>query len=166
MYTTTIGSDYGYSTSAGIGAMLGVYSIVYLAIIVVMIVAMWKVFTKAGKPGWAAIVPIYNTYTLFDMVYGKGWKFLFLLVPFYNIYVGIKLYIDLAHAFGKSGGFAVGLIFLNPIFMCILGFGSAVFETPYKSVKVNIENTMTGTARQMSDEEAKAALKAKLQARK
>ena len=165
MYTTTIGSDYGYGASAGLGAMMGVYSIVWLAVCVAMIVAMWKVFTKAGKPGWAAIIPIYNTYTLFDMVYGKGWKFLFLLVPFYNIYVGIKLYIDLAHCFGKSGGFAVGLIFLNPIFMCILGFGSAVFESPYYK-SVHVQATMAGTARQMSDEEAKAALKAKLQARK
>lgn len=165
MYTTTIGSDYGYGASAGLGAMMGVYIVVWLAVCVVMIVAMWKVFTKAGKPGWAAIIPFYNTYTLFDMVYGNGWKFLFLLVPFYNIYVGIKMYIDLASAFGKSGGFAVGLIFLNPIFMCILGFGPAVFEPKcYTSIKK--QAMPTGTARQMSDEEAKAALKAKLQSRK
>ncbi len=160
MYTT-IGSDYGYGASSGLGTMVGVYSVVWLA----MIVAMWKVFTKAGKPGWAAIIPFYNTYTLFDMVYGDGLKFLFLLVPFYNIYISIKLYIDLASAFGKSGGFAVGLIFLNPIFMCILGFGPAVFEPKcYTSVKK--QAMPTGTARQMSDEEAKAALKAKLQSRK
>ena len=160
MYTT-IGSDYGYGASAVLGTMVGVYSVVWLA----MIVGMWKVFTKAGKPGWAAIIPFYNTYTLFDMVYGDGWKFLFLLVPFYSIYISIKLYIDLASAFGKSGGFAVGLIFLNPIFMCILGFGPAVFEPKcYTSVKK--QAMPTGTARQMSDEEAKAALKAKLQSRK
>lgn len=160
MYTT-IGSDYGYGASSGLGTMVGVYSVVWLAIIV----AMWKVFTKAGKPGWAAIIPFYNTYTLFDMVYGDGCKFLFLLVPFYNIYISIKLYIDLASAFGKSGGFVVGLIFLNPIFMCILGFGPAVFEPKcYTSVKK--QAMPTGTARQMSDEEAKAALKAKLQSRK
>ena len=160
MYTT-IGSDYGYGASAVLGTMVGVYSVVWLA----MIVGMWKVFTKAGKPGWAAIIPFYNTYTLFDMVYGDGWKFLFLLVPFYRIYISIKLYIDLASAFGKSGGFAVGLIFLNPIFMCILGFGPAVFEPKcYTSVKK--QAMPTGTARQMSDEEAKAALKAKLQSRK
>lgn len=160
MYTT-IGSDYGYGASAVLGTMVGVYSVVWLA----MIVGMWKVFTKAGKPGWAAIIPFYNTYTLFDMVYGDGWKFLFLLVPFYRIYIRIKLYIDLASAFGKSGGFAVGLIFLNPIFMCILGFGPAVFEPKcYTSIKK--QAMPTGTARQMSDEEAKAALKAKLQSRK
>ncbi len=102
--------------------------LISFAFTVLSIIGMWRVFQKMGKPGWASIVPFYNIYTLFDALYGNGWKFLLLLIPFYNIYLMIKLYLDLAHEFGESTGFAIGLIFLSPIFMMILGFGSATFR--------------------------------------
>ena len=95
---------------------------------ILTLVGGWRVFQKMGKPGWAIIVPFYNMYTMFDAIYGNGWKFLLLLIPFYNIYVAIKLYIDLAHEFGQSTGFGIGLVFLSPIFMMILGFGNYSFR--------------------------------------
>lgn len=157
--TVTIGSDYGTSYGAAAGFSMGSV-IVSLAISVLVIVAMWKLFVKAGKPGWTAIVPFYNMYTAFDMVYGNGLKFLFLLIPFYNIYVGIKFYIDFAKVFGKSAGFGIGLIFLSPIFMCVLAFSDARY------LGVKGRPVAQSYSAPKSDEDAKAALKAKLQARK
>ena len=97
-------------------------SFLSLAIIVLGIVAMWKIFEKAGEPGWAAIIPFYNLYVLFKITWGNGWKFLLLLIPIANIVFAIITMVKLAKAFGKSGGFAVGLIFLSVIFYCILAF--------------------------------------------
>lgn len=141
------------------GGLLAAFGHIWLftmIVSIVTIVAMWKLFKKAGKPGWASIIPIYNTYTLFDIVYpGHGIKFLLMLIPFVNIYIGIKCYIDLAKAFGKSGAYALGLIFLNPIFMCILGFDSSVYA--YGA------NHIYGSNQAVSREDALAALRAKKQ---
>ena len=152
-------SDY-YSTNmndASTGGLLAAFGHIWLftmIVSIVTIVAMWKLFKKAGKPGWASIIPIYNT--LFDIVYpGHGIKFLLMLIPFVNIYIGIKCYIDLAKAFGKSGAYALGLIFLNPIFMCILGFDSSVYA--YGA------NHIYGSNQAVSREDALAALRAKKQ---
>ena len=102
-------------------------SFLSLAITVLGIVAMWKVFEKAGEPGWAAIIPFYNLYVLFKITWGNGWKFLFLLIPIANIVFAIITMVKLAKAFGKSGGFAVGLIFLSIIFYCILAFDQSEY---------------------------------------
>ena len=92
-----------------------------LVICIISLIALAKVFKKAGRPGWAVIVPIYNLYVLFDIAWGKGIMFLLMLIPVVNFVIMIMLYVKLAKAFGKSGGFAAGLIFLNLIFVCILG---------------------------------------------
>ena len=102
-------------------------TVVYLAIAVLGIVAMWKIFEKAGEPGWAAIIPFYNLYVLFKITWGGGWKFLLLLIPIANIVILIITMVKLAKAFGKSGGFAVGLIFLSIIFYCILAFDQSTY---------------------------------------
>jgi hypothetical protein len=112
--------DYSYQASPGM-SFLG------LAATVLAIVAMWKIFEKAGEPGWAAIIPFYNLYVLFKITWGNGWKFLFLLIPFANIVFLIITMVKLAKAFGKSGGFAVGLIFLSVIFYCILAFDQSQY---------------------------------------
>lgn len=98
-----------------------------LAFGVLAIIAMWKIFEKAGKPGWAAIIPFYNIYVLFEITWGNGWKFLFQLIPIANIVFAIITMVKLAKAFGKSGGFAVGLIFLSIIFYCILAFDQSQY---------------------------------------
>ena len=108
-------------------ALLALYSACGVFMTVAGILAMWKVFQKAGEPGWAAIVPIYNTYVLFKITWGSGWFFLLLLIPIVNIVILIITYVKMARVFGRSGGFAVGLIFLNLIFMLILAFGDAQY---------------------------------------
>ena len=105
-----------YSTSYSTSGLENISSgtvIAALAVAIVSIIAQWKIFT-----------PFYNMYTLFEVAGMNGWMFLLMLLPIVNIVIMIMLYVNLAKSFGKSTGFAVGLIFLNFIFMLILGFGS------------------------------------------
>jgi hypothetical protein len=95
-----------------------------------MIAACWKIYTKAGQPGWAAIVPIYNLYIWCKIVGRPWWWILLMLIPFVNFIIGIILCIDLAKSFGKGVGFGLGLVFLGIIFFPILGFGSAQYQGP------------------------------------
>src|SRR5437764_15464570 len=94
----------------------------------------WKVFTKAGQPGWASIIPIVNLYFLCKVAGRPGWWLLLLLICFPIFY--IILCIDVAKRFGQGGGFAVGLIFLGIIFFPILGFGSAQYQGGAPAVPV------------------------------
>src|ERR1044072_9053270 len=93
-----------------------------LLISLLLIVAMWKVFTKAGQPGWASVIPIYNWYIWCKIVGRPGWWILLMLIPFVNFIIAIILCIDLAKSFGKGVGFGIGLILLGVIFLPILGF--------------------------------------------
>ena len=101
-----------------------------LLIALLIIVAMWKVFTKAGQPGWASIIPIYNLYIWCKIVGRPWWWILLMLIPLVNFIICIILCIDLAKSFGKGVGFGLGLAFLGVIFFPILGFGSAQYEGP------------------------------------
>lgn len=105
------------------------YSIMVSIIGIVTIVAWWKIFEKAGHESWKAIIPVYNMYTMFEVAYGKGkgWKFLLLLIPCVGPIFYIMMLLKLAKAFGKETGFGLGLVFLNTIFILILGFGSAEY---------------------------------------
>ena len=96
----------------------------------VVLIAMWKIFSKAGKPGWAVLIPIYNLYVLLEIVGRPIWWLIMFLIPLVNVIFIFILWFDLAKAFGKGAGFALGLIFLNPIFILILGFGSAQYVGP------------------------------------
>ncbi len=112
--------------------------IVGLLIALLLIVAMWKVFTKAGKPGWASIIPIYNLYIWCKIVGRPGWWIILMFIPFVNIIVGIILCIDMAKSFGKGVGFGIGLALLGIIFCPILGFGSAQYQGPSASPAVAV----------------------------
>lgn len=125
MYDTTM---YGTTSQTDISAILGTYAILVLVIAVIMIVANWKIFTKAGKPGWASIVPFYNMYVMYEIAGMNGWMFLLTFIPIVNIVIQIMLYLNLAKKFGKSTGFAIGLILLNPIFLLLLAFGNAEYN--------------------------------------
>ncbi len=114
--------------AAGVGSVF--LTLISLALVVVMIIGNVKIFQKAGKPGWHAIIPFLNTYDLFDLAWGNGILFLLLLIPVANFVVLIMLYLKLAKAFGKDSGFGVGLIFLPFIFLLILGFGDAQYIGP------------------------------------
>ena len=108
----------------------GIFFIFFLVIAAVMIASMWKVFAKAGQPGWAAIVPIYNAIVLLQVVGKPLWWIVLFMIPLVNIVVGIMVAIDLAKSFGKGAGFGIGLMFLGFIFYPILGFGSARYLGP------------------------------------
>lgn len=114
-----------YLKEAGLGGTTAISISVVVSIL--FVIGMWKMFSKAGELGWASIIPIYNLYVLFKITWGKGAKFLLLLIPIYNIVVFIKTELKLARAFGKGTGFAVGLIFFSPIFYAILGFSDAQY---------------------------------------
>ncbi len=112
------------------GAMMGgaVAMLIWFVFIVLMIASLWKLFAKAGKPGWAAIVPIYNLVVLIEIVGRPLWQVLLFFVPFVNFVMIILLNVDLAKRFGKGTGFAVGLIFLPFVFMPLLAFGDAPYQ--------------------------------------
>ena len=97
---------YDYYTYSSPPTFNPLTTILSLALCVFVLVCMWIVFRKAGKPGWAAIVPFYNLYVLFEITWGSGMRFLLLLIPIYNIILSIQTQVRLAKAFGKSGGFA------------------------------------------------------------
>jgi len=101
-----------------------------LALLVVIVAGFWKVFVKAGQPGWAAIIPIYNCYILLKIVGRPAWWLILLFIPLVNFVIAILLAIDLAKSFGKSTGFAIGLLLLGFIFYPILGFGDATYQGP------------------------------------
>lgn len=109
--------------------LVGVLLIAF-AMAIVCVVAMWKIFVKAGEHGWAALIPFYNFYVMTKITWGKGWLFLLLLLPIGNLIFGIFTSIKLAKVFGKGGGFACGIIFLSIIFLPILAFGSAEYAGP------------------------------------
>ena len=113
------------ATGAAAGAT---FVIIYLAVLLLVIASMWKVFTKAGKPGWAAIVPIYNTIVLLEIVGKPTWWIILLLIPFVNIIVLLIVINELSKSFGRGVGTTLGLIFLGFIFWPILAFGSAQYQ--------------------------------------
>jgi len=115
---------------ASSGAGVGILIIVYIAVIVFEIAALWQTFVKAGHPGWAAIIPFYNYYVLLKIVGRPGWWLILYFIPIVNIIVWIIVAIDLAKSFAKSTGFAVGLILLSFIFIPILGFGPSSYVGP------------------------------------
>ncbi|SJZ35062.1 hypothetical protein SAMN02745119_00170 [Trichlorobacter thiogenes] len=108
--------------------MGAIVSLLYLVMIVAAIAGMWKVFEKAGQPGWAAIVPIYNLFILLQIVNKPVWWIVLLLIPLINIVILIMVSIALAEKFGKGGGFAVGMVFLPFVFYPMLGFGDERFQ--------------------------------------
>ncbi|MGH8909236.1 MAG: DUF5684 domain-containing protein [Egibacteraceae bacterium] len=98
-----------------------------------MIAAMWKVFVKAGQAGWAAIIPIYNSYIQLKIVGRPWWWLLLYLVPLVNIVIAVIVSMDLAKSFGKGVGVGIGLLLLPFVFFPILGFGSARYMGPSAS---------------------------------
>lgn len=107
--------------------------IIMLGVIVLLVISMWKVFTKAGKPGWASIIPIYNLFVLVEIAGKPWWWFLLMFIPLVNIVIAFMMAMAISTNFGKGTGFAVGLFFLGAIFYPILAFGSATYTSPPES---------------------------------
>ena len=115
--------------AAAAGVMM-VYMVILLIVSIISLVGLWKIFVKAGKPGWGAIIPIYNMYCLFEMSFGTGWLFLLCFVPCVNAVMMIIMWIKLAQAFGKGAGYGVGILLVPFIFLPMLGFGDAQYVGP------------------------------------
>lgn len=106
----------------------GLSGLIGLVFAIAVVAALWMVFTKAGKPGWYAIIPILNTITIIQIAGKPWWWVIGLIIPIVNIVVLVIVMLELAKAFGKGIGFAIGLILLAPIFLMILGFGSSQYR--------------------------------------
>lgn len=132
--TTNLTTVETSGTSAGSLAIL-LIPVVVLAFI--LIAAQWKIFKKAGRPGWAAIVPVYNTYVLFEITGYPAWISLLQLVPVANIIAvvyAVMATFKLGKLFGKSDGFAICMILFPYITYPILGFGNATFNSSAAAV--------------------------------
>ena len=99
----------------------------YVLLMLVVIIATWRMFEKAGQPGWAIFIPIYNIIVMLNVAKKPWWWLFLLMIPVVNFIVLIMMYNGISKNFGKSEGFTVGLVLLNPIFIMILGFGSAKY---------------------------------------
>lgn len=132
---TTYGYDYAGAVSnmdsaSIITALLGsaIFMLVFLVMLVVFIVAYWRIFTKAGEPGWGSLVPFYSQYLMFRIAFGNGWLFLLLFIPGVNGIVALVALYKLCAVFGYGVGFFLGMLFLSPIFILILAFGPARYQ--------------------------------------
>lgn len=135
--------DYDYSTTAAATSMdstlmatlvgfLTTYAIVIGILSIFMIVVNWVLYSKANKPGWAAIIPVYNMIVKYQIAKMNPVLVILLFIPIVDFVaipvLGIISSINLAKAFGKGSGFAVGLIFLPIIFLPMLAFGKAEYQ--------------------------------------
>lgn len=109
-------------------ALSSILLLAYIGMFLLIIVSTWKVFTKANKPGWASLIPIYNLYVMLKIGDNSGWFLLLMFVPILNIYAIGKMHVGIAEAFGKGIGWGLGLWFLPFIFFPILGFGDATYR--------------------------------------
>lgn len=124
-------STYATTTAATAGNINPIAIVVWLAVLVLMIVSMWRVYTKAGKPGWASLVPFYNAYVLLQIAGRPGWWLLLYFIPLVNLVVTFIVAVDLAKAFGKGTGFGVvGLALFSFVGFPMLAFGKAKYAGP------------------------------------
>lgn len=145
MYDSSYADMATFASVATLASLISTYSLIILAFYVLIIVAQWKIFTKAGQEGWKALIPIYNVVVLYKIIGLSPWLLLLYLlsvVPVVGWIISIALSIvstvKLAKAFNQSTAFIFGFLFLSPIFQMILGFGKAEYVGP--------ENNITNTS--------------------
>lgn len=143
-----------------------IYMLLILALSVFMVVCEWRIYEKAGEKGWKSLIPLYNTYTLYKIVWGNGWymllTFLF-VIPFIGwligLFVVIKFSIDMAKRFGESKAFGVGLALLPHVFYAILAFGNATYQRFPNTNTMEFEKRISETT---TIEEQRAKLRERL----
>ncbi len=137
--------------AAGGSAFLAIYSVGIIALLILQIVANWKIFEKAGEQGWKSLIPVYAEYILYKIAWdtkpfwiliGLSVLTIFLsaipvagmvfgfIISILLIIIEVLCYVKLAKAFGHGRGFALGLILLSPIFLMILGFENSEYLGP------------------------------------
>ncbi len=115
---------------AGIASMMFVMMAIYAVLIIIMVVSHWKIFAKAGKPGWASIIPIYNVIVLLEIIGRPTWWVVLYFIPFANIIVALINVFDLSKSFGKEAGFGILLVLLPIVGFPMLAFGSSKYVGP------------------------------------
>ena len=118
--------DSASSAGGGIAGLL--FSVIELGIFIVLIAAFWRIFTKAGQPGWMSLIPILNIYILLKIAGKPGWWLILMLIPIVNIVIWILTALAVAENFGKSGGFVIGMVLVPIVFYPILAFGDAQYS--------------------------------------
>ena len=107
---------------------LGLMLVVYLVVVTLLfIVPIWKLYEKAGQPGWAVLVPFYNIIIWLRIIGKPWWWLLLMMIPYVGIIWSIWSINLLVKRFGKSEGYTVGVIFLGFIFLPMLGYGSSKY---------------------------------------
>lgn len=117
----------GMEAAAGIMRTVGIVSLI---VGILMIVAMWKIYVKAGKPGWASIIPIYNIIVYLEIIGKPWWWLIMFIIPIVNVIFVIWSINLLSKSYGNGIGFTIGLLILNPVFILILAFGGAKYAGP------------------------------------
>ncbi len=106
------------------------FILVGLAFTAFWIAGAWKMFEKAGQPGWAILVPIYNLLLIVRIAGSPDWMFVLLLIPFVNIVAHIFVSLELGKRFSKGAIFTIGLIFIPAVFYALIGFSSDDYTPP------------------------------------
>ena len=119
--------DNMYASEISTGPSI-VFWIFYFIIAIFMIIVQWKIYVKAGKPGWGCIVPIYSIILMLEIADRPIWWIFLMLIPFVNFIIAIIITLDIAKAFGKETGFGIGMILLPIIFYTILAFDSSEYQ--------------------------------------
>lgn len=109
---------------------MGLYVSVLVVITILIMISQWLIFVKAARPGWAAIIPVFNVLVLLEIINKPWWWVLLMMIPGLNIIFMIWTLNLLSKCFGKNESFTIGLIILPFIFIPILGFGDSVYENP------------------------------------
>ncbi len=127
-------------TSSGAAGSVGgiVTAVIVIAIVLFYLIAYWRIFSKAGRPGILAIIPIVSTFVLLSIVGRPLWWFVLFLIPVVNIVMAIIVYNDLSKSFGHGAGFTVGLVLLPEIFIPVLGYGGSRYVGPAARVMVPV----------------------------
>lgn len=185
MDTYSHGYNYGSYTSGFasdflsiVFMILGIMLVIFLIISIICIIGQWKMFKKAGKAGWEAIIPIYNVYTLclitgvnpFWIAIVAGLSFISFFIPMLSfvssiamIYFGVLIAVSTARSFGKEDGYALGLYFLGPFFQLALGVGKSEYLGPrpmediiFKSFVPNSTTSNTTSSSTVGEAEVKS----------
>jgi hypothetical protein len=146
MHTILLYSDYGNSSAGGaaFGISMLIFLVLILALVVLMVASNWKLFEKAGKPGWAAIVPIYNTITMLEIAGKPIYWIGLMMIPYIGIIWGIWTLNVFVKSFGKSSGYALGVIFLPFIFLPMMAFDKNTVYVGPGGVKDEVNDYLSG----------------------
>jgi hypothetical protein len=136
LYSTSnyLAAEYESPTAGATGGLTAgawIAVVAAVALIALIVVAGWRMFRKAGQPGWGFIIPFYNTYLMLKIAGRPGWWLVLFFIPFVNIAIAIVLAVDMAKSFGKGAAFGIfGLFFFSGVGYCILGYGQATYLGP------------------------------------